>query len=1283
MHTCRFGMTLLAVALGNSWAGFAAESVPQQIERIQTIQRSYKEEKAAGRTERAAELAKQRDGLILAARGQADARFRAALSRRRIAEAEAILNEALPLLTTLSDDYSSQYQQQEQLAESLRQLGDYYASQGQWQLAHDRFLRALTLEDSFRFPTRNERSFRGYDQALQKLGKLAESGKLQPRAEVHRLFAAVTKARDVATMNNHSPTQEQFEQAESLSLQYVEAVRHAFPKHPPLLVAVYSSLANISEQLKNFERMEKYDRQIELLAEIPLDPAEVRYPTAQSYGSTFRLMGLRRSRRGKHEEAIATLERAARYFETDPKFPTVPGEVWEDLGKIYQRRGEYDKAELYLQRRYEQILDLRKTQLNQVGKNHYESLRDYGHILVGRGKYQKAEEVFRLALDLASQSNSFKAALTELFGMELTLVNLKAYQGEFAEAEKQVTHVKAHLARVFKPGDPHAFYVLDQLALIYESQGRLAEAEKFWKQKLAQSERLRLFNNGNNFTNAALQLSEFYVRQQRFAESRVLLDDLIDQLNVQEMDRHFRGYHLGKTHLHLAEVYAKRGDDANALRVLNAGLMTVQDFADGRLVFLAERIRRKIKLGDFEGAKKDLHVCLTNLSILGEAGDTYRFRLLLDEARLQASTGDPLAAAERMRKVAKEQSRASGGAAAALSLSQMVELLLELKHTEQAAVLLADAVDYQDWGLAPFGERARSRQLKAQLLWQSGKRNEALKTLQEALNLAEKQRQAASTFAMDQATMFANFQPAFERMIDWQLQAGDVAAAFAAAEQSSARSLVEQLAQEFSPLSNIPAVESVTLRERSAVAQSRVSALRGQLEFAKSEQGLPPVEYERRIAVIGRELEAARQDVVAIQREILALQRSDLVRSAETLAPVELRDLQPWLADRSAVVLQYVLGEQDGYCFVIRGALPVEGHRLSVSENQAREMGIEPGPLTLAKAGQVLTIKPQNKTVNELLANRLNCDLAYERLHQLWALLVPAEVRQELLKEEKGFRQLIIVPNGPLASLPFEALICELAENKEPRYLLDLDVLVAYAFSSTTLFNLGQKPRPAPVEGQPSSILSVAIDADAKKGAEGATHFMEEESDWVGEHFAKLKYSVHKLRGPEATEAKVRAKTGNHFLMHFACHGIADPAAGNLWGALLLNPGQDAAKNSENDGRLTTGEINVLDLRGCELAILSACETNLGHQQRGEGAWTLSRAFVVAGARRTVATNWKVDNISSAYLVRDLTSHVANGLEKGSTDYAAALHAARTKLRQTSEWKSPHFWAPFVLVGTP
>ena len=111
--------------------------------------------------------------------------------------------------------------------------------------------------------------------------------------------------------------------------------------------------------------------------------------------------------------------------------------------------------------------------------------------------------------------------------------------------------------------------------------------------------------------------------------------------------------------------------------------------------------------------------------------------------------------------------------------------------------------------------------------------------------------------------------------------------------------------------------------------------------------------------------------------------------------------------------------------------------------------------------------------------------------------------------------------------------------------------------------------------------------------------------------------------------------------------------------------------------------IEVLTTEVTEHAeILSACETNFGPQQKGEGVWPLSRGFLVAGARRVVTSNWLVDDEAAASLTSYFCSSLAQAQSYGEEpDYATALHEAKKWVRDQEKWKSPYYWATFVLVG--
>ena len=120
---------------------------------------------------------------------------------------------------------------------------------------------------------------------------------------------------------------------------------------------------------------------------------------------------------------------------------------------------------------------------------------------------------------------------------------------------------------------------------------------------------------------------------------------------------------------------------------------------------------------------------------------------------------------------------------------------------------------------------------------------------------------------------------------------------------------------------------------------------------------------------------------------------------------------------------------------------------------------------------------------------------------------------------------------------------------------------------------------------------------------------------------------------------------------------------------------------AENDGFWSLHEIYTLRLPDCELAVLSACETNVGPQKPLEGGVTLAGGFLAAGARRVVASHWSVSDPSTADLMAAFFKEVTAVKPGQPVFYAAALQTAQRRVRQQERWAAPFYWAPFVLVG--
>jgi CHAT domain-containing protein len=162
--------------------------------------------------------------------------------------------------------------------------------------------------------------------------------------------------------------------------------------------------------------------------------------------------------------------------------------------------------------------------------------------------------------------------------------------------------------------------------------------------------------------------------------------------------------------------------------------------------------------------------------------------------------------------------------------------------------------------------------------------------------------------------------------------------------------------------------------------------------------------------------------------------------------------------------------------------------------------------------------------------------------------------------------------------------------------------------------------------------------------------------------------------GFDASRATAMSPDLSQFrIVHFATHGFANFNHPELSG-IVLSLVDD--KGQPQDGYLSLQEIYNLNLPA-DLVVLSACQTAVGKQIKGEGLIALTRGFMYAGAQRVVASLWKVDDEATRELMQEFYGQMFTNKLKP----AAALRAAQRKLSHQSQWRSPYYWAGFVLQG--
>ncbi|MEK7832529.1 MAG: CHAT domain-containing protein, partial [Acidobacteriota bacterium] len=302
-----------------------------------------------------------------------------------------------------------------------------------------------------------------------------------------------------------------------------------------------------------------------------------------------------------------------------------------------------------------------------------------------------------------------------------------------------------------------------------------------------------------------------------------------------------------------------------------------------------------------------------------------------------------------------------------------------------------------------------------------------------------------------------------------------------------------------------------------------------------------------------------------------------------------------------------------------------------------------------------------------------------------------SELYAQLLKPAKADlpaqTRLVIVPDGPLWELPFQALLTE-----RNRYVLQ-DHVISYAPSLTVLREMSKVKRES-ASAQKSSLLAFG---DPKLGGQSLTRAQ----SLMGTTFEQLpeaRTQVETLRkfydanrskvfiGETATEDQYKAEAGNYDILHFATHGVLNDRNPLYSHLLLAQPeaaGKDA-KEAKEDGMLEAWEIMQMDLRA-DMAVLSACETARGRVGAGEGMIGLTWAMFVAGVPTTVVSQWKVRADSTADLMVEFHRLLQARDAKGATRWtrAEALQQAAMKLLADPKYRHPFYWAGFVMIGKP
>jgi CHAT domain-containing protein/predicted negative regulator of RcsB-dependent stress response len=424
--------------------------------------------------------------------------------------------------------------------------------------------------------------------------------------------------------------------------------------------------------------------------------------------------------------------------------------------------------------------------------------------------------------------------------------------------------------------------------------------------------------------------------------------------------------------------------------------------------------------------------------------------------------------------------------------------------------------------------------------------------------------------------------------------------------------------------------------------------------------------------------------------------------------PLALAEVQQQVLDDRTALLEYSLGAEGSYLWAItrdRVALFRLPPR-AVLEKQAIEFRDRIVPAQLRR--QIITMTAGAEAQRGLgLASAADAQAgAFAAAANTLYKMVVGPAAQII-----GDKRLLIVADGALNYIPFEALVTAAGGSDYATlpYLIKTNEVV-YAPSASVIAAVRQpartpgrgvlliadpvfdakdpraRARPAAAdEGDQARGLGLASALTDVAGAEPASAApagglplarlagTRAEAQQIAQLARASGIQPETWLDLEASESNIETRDIRPYrILHIATHGLLDAERPQFTGLVLSLVGEKG-----RDGFLRADEVFNLKL-GSPLVMLSACETGLGKEKRGEGIMGLTRAFMYAGAPTVGVSLWSVADRSTADLMTDFYKEL---LAKPDTSPSTALRTAQQKMIASKNYNAPFYWAPFVLVG--
>ena len=941
-------------------------------------------------------------------------------------------------------------------------------------------------------------------------------------------------------------------------------------------------------------------------------------------------------------QAIPKFEEAARLFKQAGDLRLQALSIF-NIGQVYSLLQENQKALEF----YNQALPLIKA----VGDKRGEAatLNNIAGIYDSLGEKQKALELYNQVLPLLG-------TLGDKGGQAATLNNMGFLYDSLGEKQKALEYYNQALPLTRAMGDQRGeAATLNNIGAVYDSLGEKQKALELYNQALPLTRAL-----GDKRTEATT-LNSIGTVYDSLGEKQKALELYNQALPLTRAVGNKRGE--ATTLNSIGIVYISLGEKQKALEFYNQALPLTRAVGDkrGEAATLNNIGAVYDSLGERQKALEFYSQALPLKRALGDRGG--EAVTLNNIGFAYDSLGEKQKALEFYNQALPLTRAVGNKRGEAATLNNIGTVYQSLEEKQKALEFYSQALPLRR-AVGDRGGEATTLANMATLERDRGNLDTALTQIESAITIIEDLRTKIDSQEL-RTSYFATVQDYYQLYIDLLMQLhqqnpnkGYDAVAFHASERARARTLLELLTEAGANIRQ--GVDPKLLEKERNLQQQLNSIERRKYELLSSEY------TQQQLSEIEKQSKSLLDEIEQLKTEIRLT--SPGYAALKYPQPLNLQKIQEEVLDENTVLLEYSLGEERSYLWAVTKntinsyVLPkqseieaaVQTFRQSVTQNSGANL--ETG-LPLSK---ILLSPVAHQLANKRLIIVGDGALQYVPFA---ALPIPSSPTNPLLVQN----EIVTLPSASTVAIQKRQF-----QNRTP-------AAKTLAVIADPVFNFNDSRLANKQPEKPETELNYALNSASRSLGLGEGGVIFDRLQFTRTEAEKILALVPENSRLQALDFKASRESATspnleeYQILHLATHGLLDPVNPELSGVVLSLYDENG---KSRDGFLRLQDIFNMNLP-VELVVLSACETGLGENVRGEGLVGLTRGFMYAGAKRVVVSLWSVNDVATSELMVKFYQKMLQEKQNPVT----ALRQAQLEMWKSENWRSPYYWAAFTIQG--